>query len=198
MPWGVRHLTFGQGKHSTASGLGLWREVAERDLELALTSRITETLREPGPGFSFVGRQVHFDVDGDDYYIDTLFLLIGTVSGGQTHPWQSRPIPTTNSLKPINMPARRRGPRCDTRTVRSRRWMVQSRLYDFCDGPESRAETNIMAGVGLKIPAPAAKSCVDARGRGGHDPPELSKELWTIRLSHLTSSADLVERGKRR
>ena len=54
--------------------LGLSGEVAERDLELALTSRITETLRELGPGFSFVGRQVHFDVDGDDYYIDMLFF----------------------------------------------------------------------------------------------------------------------------
>ncbi|MFK0007796.1 YhcG family protein [Paenarthrobacter sp. NPDC090520] len=54
--------------------LGLSGSVAERDLELALTSRITETLRELGPGFSFVGRQVHFDVDGDDYYIDMLFF----------------------------------------------------------------------------------------------------------------------------
>lgn len=54
--------------------LGLSGEVAERDLELALTSRITETLRELGPGFSFVGRQVHFDVDGDDYYVDMLFF----------------------------------------------------------------------------------------------------------------------------
>ncbi|QQQ64356.1 PDDEXK nuclease domain-containing protein [Paenarthrobacter ureafaciens] len=54
--------------------LGLSGTVAERDLELALTSRITETLRELGPGFSFVGRQVHFDVDGDDYYIDMLFF----------------------------------------------------------------------------------------------------------------------------
>ncbi|MCI0143906.1 DUF1016 family protein [Arthrobacter bambusae] len=54
--------------------LGLSGAVAERDLELALTSRITETLRELGPGFSFVGRQVHFDVDGDDYFIDMLFF----------------------------------------------------------------------------------------------------------------------------
>ncbi|MFJ4210256.1 YhcG family protein [Paenarthrobacter sp. NPDC089675] len=54
--------------------LGLSGEVAERDLELALTRRITETLRELGPGFSFVGRQVHFDVDGDDYYVDMLFF----------------------------------------------------------------------------------------------------------------------------
>lgn len=37
--------------------LGLSGEVAERDLELALTSRIAETLRELGPGFSFVGRR---------------------------------------------------------------------------------------------------------------------------------------------
>lgn len=56
--------------------LGLTGEVAERDLENALTSRITETLRELGPGFSFVGRQVPFDVDGDDYYVDLLFFHI--------------------------------------------------------------------------------------------------------------------------
>ena len=54
--------------------LGLSGEVAERELELALTNRITETLRELGPGFAFVGRQVHFDVDGDDYYVDMLFF----------------------------------------------------------------------------------------------------------------------------
>lgn len=56
--------------------LGLSGEVAERDLENALTGRITETLRELGPGFSFVGRQVHFDVDGDDFYVDLLFFHI--------------------------------------------------------------------------------------------------------------------------
>lgn len=56
--------------------LGLSGEIAERDLENALTSKITETLRELGPGFSFVGRQVHFDVDGDDFYVDMLFFNI--------------------------------------------------------------------------------------------------------------------------
>ena len=56
--------------------LGLSGEVAERDLENALTSRITETLRELGPGFAFVGRQVPFDVDGDDFYVDLLFFHI--------------------------------------------------------------------------------------------------------------------------
>lgn len=56
--------------------LGLSGEVAERDLENALTSRITETLRELGPGFAFVGRQVHLDVDGDPFYVDMLFFNI--------------------------------------------------------------------------------------------------------------------------
>ncbi|TDT73566.1 putative nuclease of restriction endonuclease-like (RecB) superfamily [Arthrobacter sp. AG258] len=56
--------------------LGLSGEVAERDLENALTGRITDTLRELGPGFSFVGRQVHFEVDGDDFYIDLLFFHV--------------------------------------------------------------------------------------------------------------------------
>ncbi|MBT2523248.1 YhcG family protein [Arthrobacter sp. ISL-28] len=56
--------------------LGLSGEVAERDLENALTSRITETLRELGPGFAFVGRQVHFNVDGEEYWVDLLFFHI--------------------------------------------------------------------------------------------------------------------------
>jgi len=56
--------------------LGLSGEVAERDLEQALMDRITETLRELGHGFAFVGRQVHFDVDGDDFYIDLLFFHV--------------------------------------------------------------------------------------------------------------------------
>ncbi|WP_414171915.1 PDDEXK nuclease domain-containing protein [Clavibacter tessellarius] len=36
--------------------------------------RIVDTLRELGAGFAFVGRQVHFDVDGDDFYVDLLFF----------------------------------------------------------------------------------------------------------------------------
>ncbi len=50
--------------------LGLSGEVAERDLEQQLTDRIVETLRELGQGFAFVGRQVHLEVDGDEYRLD--------------------------------------------------------------------------------------------------------------------------------
>lgn len=56
--------------------LGLSGEVAERDLEQALMDRIVETLRELGPGFAFVGRQVHLEVEGDDFYIDLLFFHV--------------------------------------------------------------------------------------------------------------------------
>lgn len=56
--------------------LGLTGDVAERDLEQALMDRIVETLREPGPGFAFAVRQVHFDVDGDDFYVDLLFFHV--------------------------------------------------------------------------------------------------------------------------
>jgi predicted nuclease of restriction endonuclease-like (RecB) superfamily len=56
--------------------LGLSGEVAERDLEQALTDRIVDTLRELGPGFAFVGRQVHFEVGGDDFYVDLLFFHV--------------------------------------------------------------------------------------------------------------------------
>ncbi|MEV4902861.1 PDDEXK nuclease domain-containing protein [Citricoccus sp. NPDC055426] len=56
--------------------LDLSGAVAERDLEQALTDRIVETLRELGPGFAFVGRQVHVEVAGDDFYIDLLFFHV--------------------------------------------------------------------------------------------------------------------------
>ncbi|MGW9552427.1 PDDEXK nuclease domain-containing protein [Citricoccus zhacaiensis] len=56
--------------------LGLSGAVAERDLEQALMDRIAETLWELGHGFAFVGRQVHLEVDGDDFYIDLLFFHV--------------------------------------------------------------------------------------------------------------------------
>jgi len=52
--------------------LGLSASVAERDLEQALMDGMVDTLREVGTGFAFVGRQVHFEVAGDDFYIDLL------------------------------------------------------------------------------------------------------------------------------
>jgi predicted nuclease of restriction endonuclease-like (RecB) superfamily len=52
--------------------LGLDRHASERELEDALMDRLQDTLREFG--CAFVGRQVHIDVDGDDYYIDLLLF----------------------------------------------------------------------------------------------------------------------------
>lgn len=46
----------------------------ERTLEQGLIDSLQQTLSEFGRGFSFVGRQVHFDVDGRDFYIDLLFF----------------------------------------------------------------------------------------------------------------------------
>lgn len=41
-----------------------------------MVDRILDTMRELGPGFAFVGRQVHLDIDGDDFYIDLLFFHV--------------------------------------------------------------------------------------------------------------------------
>ena len=38
--------------------------------------RLQETLLEFGRGFSYVGRQVHFDVEGDDFYVDLLLFHV--------------------------------------------------------------------------------------------------------------------------
>lgn len=54
--------------------LDLASPAAERDVESALTARLEETLLELGDGFAFVGRQKHFAVGGDDFYIDLLFF----------------------------------------------------------------------------------------------------------------------------
>lgn len=54
--------------------LDLTDPVAERDLEQALMTRLQDFLLELGHGFAFVGRQYHFTVDGDDFYIDLLFF----------------------------------------------------------------------------------------------------------------------------
>lgn len=63
--------------------LALDGDAKERHLEQALVDRIIDTLRELGEGFAFVGRQVHFDVEGDDFYVDLLFFHVeqqGTVA----------------------------------------------------------------------------------------------------------------------
>ncbi len=54
--------------------LDLTSRVRERDLEDALVHRVQALLLELGHGFAFAGRQYHFEVDGDDFYIDLLFF----------------------------------------------------------------------------------------------------------------------------
>ncbi|WP_123680663.1 YhcG family protein [Curtobacterium sp. PhB115] len=56
--------------------LALDAGATERQLEERLVDRIIDTLRELGTGFSFVGRQVHFEVHGDDFFVDLLFFHV--------------------------------------------------------------------------------------------------------------------------
>lgn len=56
--------------------LAITQHARERDVEQALMQRIQDTLLEFGRGFAFVGRQVHFDVDGDDFYVDLLLFHV--------------------------------------------------------------------------------------------------------------------------
>lgn len=45
----------------------------ETDIERSLIEHIEKFLLELGRGFAFVGRQVHLEVGGDDFFIDLLF-----------------------------------------------------------------------------------------------------------------------------
>jgi len=53
--------------------LNLSDEYFEKDMEDALVGHITKFLLELGAGFSYVGRQYHLEVGGEDFYIDLLF-----------------------------------------------------------------------------------------------------------------------------
>ena len=53
--------------------LTLGADAQERDLELGLIEHVQKFLLELGVGFALVGRQVHLEIGGQDYYIDLLF-----------------------------------------------------------------------------------------------------------------------------
>jgi predicted nuclease of restriction endonuclease-like (RecB) superfamily len=53
--------------------LGLEDDAREREIEQALVDHVADFLIELGAGFAYVGRQVHLEVGGDDFFIDLLF-----------------------------------------------------------------------------------------------------------------------------
>ena len=53
--------------------LNLGEEYLEKDLKDSLVTHITNFLLELGSGFSYVGRQYHLEIGGEDFYIDLLF-----------------------------------------------------------------------------------------------------------------------------
>ena len=63
------HKTIENGWSSTILDLQIQSNLIERKL----TEHIQNFLLELGQGFAFVGRQVHLEVGGDDFYIDLLF-----------------------------------------------------------------------------------------------------------------------------
>lgn len=56
--------------------LDLTSSSSERELEQGLMDSLQRTLSEFGRGFSFVGRQVHFEVDGRDFFADLVFFHV--------------------------------------------------------------------------------------------------------------------------
>ena len=56
--------------------LALSERAAERELEQGLMDRLEQTLLAFGHGMAFVGRQVRFDVDGDELVLDLLLFSL--------------------------------------------------------------------------------------------------------------------------
>lgn len=53
--------------------LSNFNEIKEKDIEGGLVKHIEKFLIELGKGFTYVGRQYHLEVGGQDFYIDLLF-----------------------------------------------------------------------------------------------------------------------------
>lgn len=53
--------------------LGLQEDAQEREIEHALTNKITAFMLELGKGFAFIGRQYRLEISETDYFIDLLF-----------------------------------------------------------------------------------------------------------------------------
>ncbi|WP_262512548.1 DUF1016 domain-containing protein [Chitinophaga silvisoli] len=53
--------------------LGLEDDAQEREIEQALTQKITDFMLELGKGFAFVGRQYKLEINEADYFLDLLF-----------------------------------------------------------------------------------------------------------------------------
>lgn len=53
--------------------LSVGEKAQEREIERELVKHITEFLLELGSGFSYVGKQVHLEVSGEDFFLDLLF-----------------------------------------------------------------------------------------------------------------------------
>jgi predicted nuclease of restriction endonuclease-like (RecB) superfamily len=53
--------------------LGLGKDAEERAIEQAIVDHVARFLVELGAGFAYVGRQVHLEVGGDDFFLDLLF-----------------------------------------------------------------------------------------------------------------------------
>jgi len=56
--------------------LNLTKKASERELEQGLIDQIEKTLLEFGSGHTLAGRQVRFDVDGDEFVIDLLLFNV--------------------------------------------------------------------------------------------------------------------------
>jgi len=56
--------------------IGNAEHIRERELEQVLVDHIQKFLLELGQGFAFVGRQVHLELGGSDFYLDLLFYNI--------------------------------------------------------------------------------------------------------------------------
>ena len=54
-------------------GIEKYEKLLEKDLEAELISHLAEFLLELGRGFSFVGRQKRFYIDGENFFIDLAF-----------------------------------------------------------------------------------------------------------------------------
>jgi len=111
--------------------LGVGDEAGERAIEDAIVHHITRFLLELGAGFAFVGRQVHLEVGGEDFFIDLLFYhlklrcyLVVELKAGPFKPEHTGQLGFYLSAVDAQMKAEQDGPTIGLLLCKSKNQMV--------------------------------------------------------------------------
>jgi len=134
--------------------LGIGSDALERVIEDAIVQHITRFLLELGAGFAFVGRQVHLEVGGEDFFIDLLFYhlklrcyLVVELKAGPFKPEHTGQLGFYLSVMDAQMKAEQDGPTIGLLLCKSRNQVVVEYALRDSTKPIGVAEYQLLSAL---------------------------------------------------